>query len=138
MPTKLEFELSSISKQVQTDHLLNQEANLIFQPLTYQAAHFLSSTNIFSGLLKSLYLKFENLRTYHWVGFVSIHENAKVPSSFFHINEMILDGIHRREFGDWSLERKVDQVAAKQMSTKFLDGKLSYNCWMLTIFFNFI
>jgi hypothetical protein len=38
--------------------------------------------------------------TYHKVGVVSIHENAKVPSSFFHINEMILDGIHRREFGD--------------------------------------
>ncbi len=130
MPTKLEFELSSISKQVQTDHLLHQEANQIFQHLPYQAAHFFSSTNIFSGLLKNLYLKLENLRIIRWVLFQYM-KMQKSRVHFFHSNEMILDGIHRRKFGDWSLERKVDQVAAKQMSTKFLDGKLSYNCCML-------
>ena len=99
MPTELEFELSSISKQVQTDHLLNQEANQIFQHLPYQAAHFFSSTNIFSGLLKNLYLKLENLRIIRWVLFQYM-KMQKSRVHFFHSNEMILDGIHRRKFGD--------------------------------------
>ena len=43
-------------------------------------------------------------------------------------NDLFLDGIHRRDFGDGSVKRKVDKVETKQMSTKFLDGNLCQIC----------